>query len=104
MNINSQVVEATNHEESNQPDLGPESFGRRTSREERISSSPQTIDSLDDLSNVQVPRRIVRALEWDSENCGFIERNGPFKQFGDELRFVSPHSIMSPSTIWNSGS
>jgi hypothetical protein len=98
MNINSQVIEATNQEESNQLDQGPGSFGRGTSQDERRSSSPETIDSLDDLSDVQALRRIVRA------NYGFIEGNGPFTQFGDELRFVSPHSVRSPSTLSNSGS
>jgi hypothetical protein len=59
MSIKPQVVEATNHEESNQPVQGPESSGRRTPRDERRSSSHQAIDSLDDLSDVQVLRRIV---------------------------------------------
>jgi hypothetical protein len=37
-------------------------------------------------------------------NCGFIEGNDPFTQFGAKLRFVSPHSVRAPSTLSNSGS
>jgi len=104
MSIKPQVVEATNHEESNQPVQGPESSGRRTPRDERRSSSHQAIDSLDDLSDVQVLRRIVSDWMGFRANRGFVEGNGPFTQFEDELRFVSPHKVRSPSTLSNSWS
>ena len=73
MNINSPPVESADHGESNQLDQRPES-PVRTSRDEKRSPSLQTIDNLEDLSEVQVLRRIVRAIECDSEQIAGLLR------------------------------